>query len=426
MTYKNEKGFADGGCKALTDAGAGKYIIDPQDRQISADKQELTVKNIDKKAEQRAGYFMQTDQFLKSKKIFFNSIFKKYYTGLGTENIIEIEDKRQNSLYTEAVKMGINISQSDFTAIFRAGENSPYIDPVAHFLNGLTYDSKDYIRELAKTVKLANPEDAEYFYQMLKKWLVGCVAGVLDKEQVNGLALFFLGRQGLGKSTWFNNLLPKSMYQYFATIDLEANKDGTQHLLGNWIICFDELGGFLKKDYIFIKKIITQKVFDVRIPFDRNPSKFKRQSSFCGGGNMDKLLSDMTGNRRFLIFDVVGLDYESIKNTEQLWGQCVSLYKSGFRYWLDNNEIDKLNLRNDAFMLENIEQDKIEDKYKIPDTEGFYKYMKTSELAEDLSLPTSKSSLNNIGTILKKLGYVKKSHRRNGCNPQDLWVVQLK
>jgi len=434
MTYKNEKGFADGGCKALTDAGASKYvagnIVDlkhVQDMDKSADSQDVIVKNIDKNAEQRANYFRQAKQFILSKNIYLNTISKKYYIGLGTETPIEIEDNEESNLFCEAVEAGINISQTDFFAIFRATSSGKKIDPISDYLSNLIYDNqKDYIRLLAQTIGLEDPGKAEYFYQMLMKWLVGCVAGALDKEQVNGLALFLLGAQNLGKSTWFENLLPKSLKKYITTEDITPDKDSILKILGNWLICFDELGGFVKKDYIFIKKIITQKSFELRLPFGKTNSKFKRQSSFCGTGNQDKILTDITGNRRFLVFSVKTADIVNIGDMDQLWAQCVSLYKSGFHYWMSKEESAVLNLHNEAFMMENIEQDKIEAKYKIPDTEEFYKYMKTSELAEDLSLPTNKSSLDYIGAILKKLGYFKKPHRRNGCNPQDLWVLQLR
>ena len=72
----------------------------------------------------------------------------------------------------------------------------------------------------------------------------------------------------------------------------------------------------------------------------------KHIASFCGTGNNAQFLSDPTGNRRWLPFEV-----ESIESPREhpldytgIYSQAYALYRQSFRFWFTRDEILRLAL----------------------------------------------------------------------------------
>ena len=75
--------------------------------------------------------------------------------------------------------------------------------------NHSSVGGRDYIRELAQTVRVKGGEQEQMLWHLyLKKWLVGMVASWISDDVVNNVILVLIGEQGAYKTTWFNYLLP--------------------------------------------------------------------------------------------------------------------------------------------------------------------------------------------------------------------------
>ena len=67
--------------------------------------------------------------------------------------------------------------------------------------------------------------------------------------------------------------------------------------------------------------------------------------------NGNEFLTDTTGNRRFLPFEVLHIDKpttESI-NMDNVYSEIMYLYRQGVRYWFNDAEIKELHLTNAEF-----------------------------------------------------------------------------
>ena len=140
----------------------------------------------------------------------------------------------------------------------------------------------------------------------LKKWLVAMVAAWISPDVVNNVILVLIGEQGAYKTTWFNYLLPPELKHYFYT-KTNANrmsKDDLLTLTQYALVCCEELDTMRPAELNQLKATITMTSIDERAAYAYYHEHRKHIASFCGTGNNPQFLSDPTGNRRWLPFEV--------------------------------------------------------------------------------------------------------------------------
>ena len=181
---------------------------------------------------------------------------------------------------------------------------SPKVNPVKdYFENLFPWDEEtDYIEELCNTVRCKNTEQ---WTSYLKKWLVGVVANVFIEERcANHTMLVLTGSQGKFKTTWLENLCPKTLtnYLYTGKLNLES-KDSLTLIAENLFINIDDqLKQLHKKDENELKNLITINYVKYRRPYDPIITEYPHLCSFMGSVNGNEFLNDPTGSRRFLPF----------------------------------------------------------------------------------------------------------------------------
>jgi predicted P-loop ATPase len=141
--------------------------------------------------------------------------------------------------------------------------------------------------------------------------------------------LILEGMQGLQKSTAFNILAVKD--EWF-TDNLQGdlhNKDAVQNLQGAWIVEMPELDGMNRSEVSMLKAFLSRRIDKIRVPFDKLPKEFPRQSILAGTSNESAYLRDHTGGRRFWPVGVGAVDTNGLKEIRDLlWAEafwCVDL-----------------------------------------------------------------------------------------------------
>jgi predicted P-loop ATPase len=223
--------------------------------------------------------------------------------------------------------------------------------------------------------------------------------------------IIFSGGQGIGKSTFIRNLLPKSLRDYTRSGMIYPNSKDTLIFMSECLIIdLDELANLTKKQNNDMKELITKSKVKLRRAYGRINENLVRRASFIGSLNDDKFLTDLTGNRRFLCFKVDEIDYESPINYEGVYSQAYNLYKSGFKYYFDKEEIQKINARNEKFRTISPIEELITSKY-MP-AKDIYKaelYLNASELLTRLNtehgIQVSNTSNIQLGKVLTMLDF---------------------
>ena len=178
------------------------------------------------------------------------------------------------------------------------------------------------IKNLIQSVIPQSEEQEKQVNIFLQKWIVGCVARVFFHWQ-NPVLIFF-GEQNIGKSTFFKKLCA-GIEHYFLESEVNIyDKDHQLFLAKKFIWLIDEFGSELRtKDRNKMKAFITKDDIDVRASYGRYSKVRQRICSFAGTTNDLDILTDPTGNRRYLILPVLKFDFDLFNsiNMTHLWGE---------------------------------------------------------------------------------------------------------
>ena len=278
---------------------------------------------------------------------------------------------------------------------------------------------RDYIRELAQTVRVKGGEQEQMlWYRYLKKWLVGMVASWLSDDVVNNVILVLIGEQGAYKTTWFNYLLPPPLKQYFYT-KTNANrmsKDDILTLAQYALVCCEELDTMRPAELNQLKAAVTMPSIDERAAYAHYHEHRKHIASFCGTGNNTQFLSDPTGNRRWLPFEVESIisPREHPFAYEGIYAQALALYESGFQYWFTKEEILELNRHNKQFETPRLEHELVDLYFRKPTDSELGEFISVARALQIISNGISqKLSAVNVGRAFSDLGF--KRVRTNSC-----------
>ena len=269
----------------------------------------------------------------------------------------------------------------------------------------------DYIRDLANTIRVKGGEQEQMlWYRYLKKWLVGMVASWLSDDVVNNVILVLIGEQGAYKTTWFNYLLPPPLKQYFYT-KTNANrmsKDDILTLAQYALVCCEELDTMRPAELNQLKAAVTMPSIDERAAYAHYHEHRKHIASFCGTGNNTQFLSDPTGNRRWLPFEVESIlsPREHPFHYEGIYAQALSLYTSGFQYWFTKEEIQELNRHNKQFETPHLEHELVDLYFRRPIDSELGEFISVARALQMISNGISqKLSAVNVGRAFSDLGF---------------------
>ena len=277
----------------------------------------------------------------------------------------------------------------------------------------------DYIRDLANTVHVKGGDQEQMlWYRYLRKWLVGMVASWLSDDVVNNVILVLIGEQGAYKTTWFNYLLPPPLKQYFYTKTnaKRMSKDDILTLAQYALVCCEELDTMRPAELNQLKAAVTMPSIDERAAYAHYHEHRKHIASFCGTGNNTQFLSDPTGNRRWLPFEVESIvsPRDHPFHYEGIYSQALALYKSGFQYWFTKEEIQELNCHNKQFETPRLEHELVDLYFRKPTDSELGEFMSVARALQLISNGIrQKLSAVNVGRAFSDLGF--KRVRTNSC-----------
>jgi hypothetical protein len=342
------------------------------------------------------------------------------------QDFYPLTDYYENSLLREILKSNLKCSAALLRSILYS-DFSTFYDPFRdYFLHLPLWDGQtDYIRQLAETVQSTAQE---LWCQCFKKWLVASVAAVLDKETVNHTAIILSGGQGIGKTTWLLNLCPPGLTDYIFSGTINPNnKDTLIHLSECIFINMDELENMNRTEIGAFKEIITKSAIRMRRAYGHHIEAFTRRASFMGSVNSSQFLTDSTGSRRFLCFEILSIDYRHTIDLPMVYAQAYDLFQQGFKFYFDKDEIRAISESNEQFQINTVEEELLLTYFqKVPLNEATT-FLSAAQILNritertHINIATSAGAVIRLGRALKKCNFEKrKSH---GI---FLWALQEK
>ena len=329
-----------------------------------------------------------------------------------------INDRIENTLWKELSKEK-PVRMRDLQYVI-GSDYVPAYHPFRFYLEHLlpwTEEQGDNIMELSLSVNVKGDSDEQFlFAEYLKKWLVAMVASWMDDRVVNNVMLVLIGPQGAYKTTWFAHLLPPQLREYFYTKTNSGmvSKDDLLTLSQYGLMCWEELDSMQLKELNKLKAAMTMPSINERAAYARHHENRPHLASFCGTGNNVQFLSDPTGTRRWLPFEVENIDspMSSPFNYEGIYSQAYALYRQGFRYWFDRNEILRLSQHNQQFETARSEHELIDEYFRQPVGIEGGEYLPASVILQ-LVGGTNMKDINatKLGRALTAMGFESKMTR---------------
>ena len=379
--------------------------------------------NFSDEEEEQPSYIDKLENFLNNRYNFrYNKVLGKLeFKTLKAYKYKPMTDFTENSILREILKAKVKCSINSLRNLLHSDYCEMY-DPFEDYFNNLpeNSDETDYIELLADTITTTKQD---LWRVCFKKWFVAMVACVLDEKQVNQTVIVFSGKQGLGKTTWIEKLMPKPLKEYiFSGTINPSNKDTLIHLAECMLINLDELENLNKTEIGSLKEIITKTHIRMRKAYGHNNENMPRRASFAGSVNTAQFLNDTTGSRRFLCFEVENIEYTHNIDINKVYAQALSLYKTEFRHWFNQEEIKEINANNEQYQLRSPEEELLLTWFESAEKETAQYFLNTTQI---LQLITSRANLNISDASVNKLGKALRKHGYNRVMKNNSYVYAL-
>ena len=215
------------------------------------------------------------------------------------------------------------------------------------------WDGKDHIRALARTVPTANSHWADWFYT----WFLGMVdqwRGYSHRQYGNSVAPLLISKQGYNKSTFCRRLLPPELqWGYSDNLILSEKRQVYQAMAQFMVINLDEFNQISPQvQQGFLKNLIQLPTLKYKPPYGSHVIEFPRLASFIATSNMKDILSDPSGNRRFIGVELTGpIDVSVRPNYQQLFAQALSALNNGEKSYFDAQQVKLIMKSNSQFEI---------------------------------------------------------------------------
>lgn len=215
------------------------------------------------------------------------------------------------------------------------------------------WDGKDHIRALARTVPTANPHWADWFYT----WFLGMVdqwRGYSHRQYGNSVAPLLISKQGYNKSTFCRRLLPPELqWGYSDNLILSEKRQVYQAMAQFMVINLDEFNQISPQvQQGFLKNLIQLPTLKYKPPYGSHVMEFPRLASFIATSNMKDILSDPSGNRRFIGVELTGpIDVSVRPNYQQLFAQALSALNNGEKSYFNAQQVKLIMKSNSQFEI---------------------------------------------------------------------------
>ena len=330
-------------------------------------------------------------------------------TNADADSYMPLDTRTRKRITLEVQREGIAVSQNDIANYIDSDYIRSY-NPIDTYLDTCegTWDGKDHIAELAATV----PTDTPLWKEWFTTWFIAMVnqwRHCPTRLYGNSVAPLLISPQGYNKSTFCRRLLPKELaWGYTDNIAVSEKRQMLNAMSQQLLINLDEFNQISARlQQGFLKNIIQLPTVKMKRPYGTRVEDLPRTASFIATSNMTDILSDPSGNRRFIGVELTApIDISNIPDHRQLFAQALQMLRNGQRCWFDKKETERIMEWNRRFEIrEPIEQyfrlyfapakepEKTDEKAAEEESGTKAKWLSAAEIFDTLK--------SNIGSSLK-------------------------
>ena len=388
--------------------------------------------DVDKDGKELSDNIMRMIGFLCKKYDFrYNSVMKfteyrpkdKDYWGYQP-----VDARVQKRMTLEVQLANIRVSIKDVRNYLESDLLSTY-NPVEDFLFKCAgkWDGKDYIRALARTVPTDNPYWEDWFYTwflaMVNQW-----RSYSHRKYGNSVAPLLISKQGYNKSTFCRSLVPPELqWGYNDNLVLSEKRQVLQAMCQALLLNLDEFNQISPQvQQGFLKNIIQLPSVKMKPPYGSHVQEFPRMASFIATSNMEDILSDPSGNRRFLGVELTGpIDVSQLPNYEQLYVQALAALQAGEKTYFDAEQTKLIMASNRKFEVISPVDQYFNLYFDLTDDAKQGEYLTAAEIFQELKSHIGSSvKLSNLISFGRKLSQMPSIHRKRFNDGMRYLVVR--
>ena len=388
--------------------------------------------HVDKDSKELSDNIMSMIGFLCKKYDFrYNSVMKfteyrpkdKDYWGFQP-----VDARVQKRMTLEVQLANIRVSIKDVRNYLESDLLSTY-NPVENFLFKCMgkWDGKDHIRALARTVPTDNPHWEDWFYTwflaMVDQW-----RSYSHRKYGNSVAPLLISKQGYNKSTFCRSLVPPELqWGYNDNLVLSEKRQVLQAMCQALLLNLDEFNQISPQvQQGFLKNIIQLPSVKMKPPYGSHVQEFPRMASFIGTSNMEDILSDPSGNRRFLGVELTGpIDVSLLPNYEQLYAQALAALQAGEKTYFDAEQTKLIMASNRKFEVISPVDQYFNLYFDLTDDAKLGEYLTAAEIFQELKSHIGSSvKLSNLISFGRKLSQMPSIHRKRFNDGMRYLVVR--
>ena len=406
---------------------AGKPVESVDEREV-----DKSSGDVDKEGKELSDNIMSMIGFLCKKYDFrYNSVMKcteyrpkeKDYWGYQP-----VDARVQKRMTLEVQLANIRVSIKDVRNYLESDLLSTY-NPVENFLFNCEgkWDGKDHIRALARTVPTDNPYWEDWFYTwflaMVDQW-----RAYSHRKYGNSVAPLLISKQGYNKSTFCRSLVPPELqWGYNDNLVLSEKRQVLQAMCQSLVINLDEFNQISPQvQQGFLKNIIQLPSVKIKPPYGSHVQEFPRMASFIATSNMEDILSDPSGNRRFLGVELTGpINVSQRPNYEQLYAQALSALRAGEKTYFDAEQTRQIMANNRKFEVVSPVDQYFDLYFDLTDDAEQGEYLTAAEIFQELKSHIGSSlKLNSLIAFGRKLSQMPTIHRKRFNDGMRYLVVR--
>ena len=339
-----------------------------------------------------------------------------------------VDARVQKRMTLEVQLANIRVSIKDVRNYLESDLLSTY-NPVEDFLFKCAgkWDGKDYIRALAHTVPTDNPYWEDWFYTwflaMVNQW-----RSYSHRKYGNSVAPLLISKQGYNKSTFCRSLVPPELqWGYNDNLVLSEKRQVLQAMCQALLLNLDEFNQISPQvQQGFLKNIIQLPSVKMKPPYGSHVQEFPRMASFIATSNMEDILSDPSGNRRFLGVELTGpIDVSQLPNYEQLYAQALSALQAGEKTYFDAEQTKLIMASNRKFEVISPVDQYFNLYFDLTDDVKQGEYLTAAEIFQELKSHIGSSvKLSNLISFGRKLSQMPSIHRKRFNDGMRYLVVR--
>ena len=231
-------------------------------------------------------------------------------------------------------------SERNFDIAFTKVSTDRKFNPARDYLDNLpAWDGVERIPTLL--IDTFQADDTEYVRAVTKKTLTALVARIYEPGTKFDTMLVLSGDQGIGKSSFFKDLIGPEYFSDTLSLTDMNDKTGAEKLQGYLIIEVAELAGMKKADIEKVKSFLSTSDDKYRPSYGHVVESHPRQCIIVGtvNGKEQGFLRDITGNRRFWVVKLHQSEQRvnfhfSDADRQQIWAEAKHYYEAGEELYL--------------------------------------------------------------------------------------------